>query len=44
MITTAVISGGTRPSRRGEAVAHRVLGHARQRADATFDLLDLADS
>jgi NAD(P)H-dependent FMN reductase len=42
MITIAVILGSTRPGRRGEAVAAWVLEHARRRADARFELVDLA--
>lgn len=43
MLNIAIILGSTRPGRRGEAVAHWVLDRARQRADATFDLIDLAE-
>jgi NAD(P)H-dependent FMN reductase len=43
MITIAVILGSTRPGRQGEAVAHWVLDHARQRTDVRFDLVDLAE-
>jgi NAD(P)H-dependent FMN reductase len=39
----AIILGSTRPGRRGEKVARWVLEHARQRSDADFELVDLAD-
>lgn len=39
----AVVLGSTRQGRKGEAVAHWVLEQARQRDDAEFALLDLAD-
>jgi hypothetical protein len=41
--TIAVILASTRPGRLGQTVAGWVLDQARQRTDATFDLVDLAD-
>lgn len=38
-----VILGSTRPGRHGEQVAEWVLEHARQRTDASFALVDLAE-
>jgi NAD(P)H-dependent FMN reductase len=43
MTRIAVILGSTRPGRRGEQVARWVIDQARQRADAEFELIDLAD-
>jgi NAD(P)H-dependent FMN reductase len=42
MLKIAIIIGSTRPGRLGEAVARWALDVARQRTDATFELLDLA--
>src|SRR5258708_36118124 len=39
----AVILGSTRPGRNGKAVADWVVDQAKDRAGATYDLLDLAD-
>ena len=39
----AIITGSTRPGRNAEAVAHWVAGIARQRSDANFELIDIAD-
>jgi NAD(P)H-dependent FMN reductase len=39
----AIILGSTRPGRNGEAVAHWVRDIAATRADAEFELVDLAD-
>lgn len=39
----AIIVGSTRPGRHGEEVAKWVLEQAQQRADATFELVDIAD-
>jgi NAD(P)H-dependent FMN reductase len=39
----AIILGSTRPGRNGEAVAKWVLEKAASRADATYELVDLAD-
>ncbi|TCM47668.1 NADPH-dependent FMN reductase [Kribbella sp. VKM Ac-2568] len=39
----AIILGSTRPGRNGEAVAHWVLDIAKQRGDAEFELVDIAD-
>jgi NAD(P)H-dependent FMN reductase len=39
----AIILGSTRPGRNGEAVAHWVLDIAKQRSDAEFELVDIAD-
>lgn len=39
----AIILGSTRPGRNGEAVAKWVLDIAKQRSDAEFELVDIAD-
>ncbi|WBQ06740.1 NADPH-dependent FMN reductase [Kribbella sp. CA-293567] len=39
----AIILGSTRPGRNGEAVAHWVLDIAKQRDDAEFELVDIAE-
>ncbi|MFX5705265.1 NAD(P)H-dependent oxidoreductase, partial [Acinetobacter baumannii] len=39
----AIILGSTRPGRNGEAVAQWVLESARERGDAEYELVDLAD-
>jgi NAD(P)H-dependent FMN reductase len=39
----AIILGSTRPGRNGEAVAQWVLDIAKQRSDAEFDLVDIAE-
>src|SRR5689334_1418140 len=39
----AIILGSTRPGRNGEAVAHWVLDRAKQRSDAEFELVDIAE-
>ncbi|MFG1818340.1 NADPH-dependent FMN reductase [Kribbella sp. NPDC049174] len=39
----AIILGSTRPGRNGEAVAKWALDLAKQRGDAEFDLIDIAD-
>ncbi|WP_433161736.1 NADPH-dependent FMN reductase [Kribbella sp. CA-247076] len=39
----AIILGSTRPGRNGEAVARWVLDLAKQRGDAEFELIDIAD-
>lgn len=43
MTKIAIVIGSTRPGRKAEAVARWVHDHARQRDDATFELVDLAD-
>lgn len=43
MTRIGIIIGSTRPGRRGEAVARWVAEHAAKRADAQFELVDLAD-
>ncbi|MFF3950971.1 NADPH-dependent FMN reductase [Streptomyces sp. NPDC001902] len=43
MTKIAIILGSTRPGRNGAAVADWVLGIAKQRSDAEFELVDLAD-
>ncbi|MEU6221789.1 NAD(P)H-dependent oxidoreductase [Streptomyces sp. NPDC047022] len=43
MTKIGIILGSTRPGRNGEAVATWVLEHAAKRADARFELVDLAD-
>ena len=43
MLRIAIILGSTRPGRNGEAVARWVFDHARQRNDAEYELVDIAD-
>jgi NAD(P)H-dependent FMN reductase len=43
MTRIGVILGSTRPGRRGEQVVRWVMDQARERPDAEFELLDLAD-
>jgi NAD(P)H-dependent FMN reductase len=43
MTRIGVILGSTRPGRRGEPVARWVMDQARERKDAEFELIDLAD-
>jgi NAD(P)H-dependent FMN reductase len=43
MTRIGVILGSTRPGRRGEQVARWVIDQARERSDAEFELVDLAD-
>jgi NAD(P)H-dependent FMN reductase len=43
MIRIGIILGSSRPGRRGEQVANWVLEIANKRADASFELIDLAD-
>ena len=43
MLNVAIILGSTRPGRNGEAVAKWVYGIAKQRTDATFELVDIKD-
>lgn len=43
MLKIAVIVGSTRPGRNGEQVARWVLDIANKRADAQFELVDIAD-
>jgi NAD(P)H-dependent FMN reductase len=43
MIRIAIILGSTRPGRNGEAVARWVLDIAKQRSDAEYELVDIAD-
>ncbi|MET1034658.1 MAG: NAD(P)H-dependent oxidoreductase [Arthrobacter sp.] len=43
MVRIAIIVGSTRPNRNGRAVADWVHEHARERGDAEFDLVDLAE-
>ena len=43
MTSIAIILGSTRPGRRGEGVAKWAYEIARQRTDADFELIDLAD-
>jgi len=42
MINVGIIIGSTRPGRKAEAVAQWVHEHAKQRSDATFELVDIA--
>ncbi len=43
MLRIAIILGSTRPGRKTEPVARWVLDHARQRADAEYELVDIAE-
>ncbi len=43
MTNIAIILGSTRPNRNGAAVAEWACEQARQRSDATFELVDLAE-
>jgi NAD(P)H-dependent FMN reductase len=43
MTRIAIILGSTRPGRNGEAVAHWVHDIAKQRTDAEYELVDIAD-
>lgn len=43
MIRIGIILGSTRPGRKGEAVARWVLENATKRADAEYELVDIAD-
>ena len=43
MLRIATILGSTRPGRKGEAVARWVQDYARQRDDAEYELVDIAD-
>jgi NAD(P)H-dependent FMN reductase len=43
MTKIAIILGSTRPGRNGEAVAHWVYDIAKQRDDADYELVDIAD-
>lgn len=43
MVRIAIVIGSTRPNRIGPGVARWVLEKARQRTDAEFELLDIAD-
>ena len=43
MLKIAIILGSTRPGRNGEAVARWVHAIARERTDAEFELVDIAD-
>jgi NAD(P)H-dependent FMN reductase len=43
MIRIAIILGSTRPGRNGEAVANWVYDIAKQRTDAEYELVDIAD-
>lgn len=43
MVKVAIVSGSTRPGRNNEAVFNWVYDIAKQRADAEFELVDIAD-
>lgn len=43
MLSVAIVTGSTRPGRNNEAVANWVYGVARERRDAEFELVDIAD-
>jgi len=39
----AIVTGSTRPGRNNEAAAHWVYGVSKERKDAEFELVDIAD-
>ena len=43
MLRIAIILGSTRPGRKTEPVARWVFDHARQRGDAEYELVDIAE-
>ncbi len=43
LLNIGIILGSTRPGRKGEAVAKWLLGLAKRRTDASFELVDLLD-
>jgi NAD(P)H-dependent FMN reductase len=43
MLNVGIIIGSTRPGRKAEAVARWVHEHAKQRGDASFELVDIAE-
>jgi NAD(P)H-dependent FMN reductase len=43
MLRVAIVTGSTRPGRNNEAVARWVYGLSKQRKDAEFELVDIAD-
>lgn len=43
MLRVAIVTGSTRPGRNNEAVARWVHGVAKERADAEFELVDIAE-
>lgn len=43
MVKLAIVVGSTRPGRKAEAVAKWVLENAQERANATFEIVDIAD-
>jgi NAD(P)H-dependent FMN reductase len=43
MIRVAIVTGSTRPGRNNKAVAHWVFDIAKERDDAEFELVDIAD-
>jgi NAD(P)H-dependent FMN reductase len=43
MLKVAIVTGSTRPGRNNEAVARWVYGLSKQRKDAEFELVDIAD-
>jgi NAD(P)H-dependent FMN reductase len=43
MLKIAIITGSTRPGRNNEAVAHWVHRLSKERKDAEFELVDIAD-
>ena len=43
MLRVAIVTGSTRPGRHNEAVSHWVYGLAKERKDAEFELVDIAD-
>ena len=43
MLKIAIVTGSTRPGRNNEAVARWVYGLAKERKDAEFEFVDVAD-
>jgi NAD(P)H-dependent FMN reductase len=43
MVKVGIIVGSTRPGRKADTVAAWVLQHARERNDAQFEIVDIAD-
>ena len=43
MLKIAIVTGSTRPGRNNEAVARWVIGLAKERKDAEFEFVDIAD-
>ena len=43
MLKIAIVVGSTRPGRKADTVAHWVYGFAKQRSDAEYEIVDIAD-